>query len=194
VAAYNREESLRLLHAHIKSERVLDHVYATESVMRALACRLGNDEELWGIAGLIHDLDVELAGFDFSIHGHRSKQILTDAGFDPEFVESVVMHNEAAFDWKERTTEFQWALAAGDRMTWLVYATKRAQPDKSLGSVTPELLLQRFHEEGFARSVDRPTILECLRLGIPLEEFVRICLDAMKNSTADSTEYGGNET
>jgi uncharacterized protein len=185
VADHNREKALRLLHAYIKSERVLDHVYATERVMRALACRLGRDEELWGIAGLIHDLDVELAGFDFSIHGHRSKHILTDAGFDPEFVETVVMHNEAAFDWKERTTEFQWALAAGDRMTWLIYATTRAQSDKSLDSVTPELVLKRFHEESFARSLDRPTILECLRLGIPLEEFVRICLDAMRNSTTD---------
>jgi predicted hydrolase (HD superfamily) len=193
VTDYNREEALRLLHAYVKSERVLDHVYATERVMRALARRLGNDEELWGIAGLIHDLDVELAGFDFSIHGHRTKQILTDAGLDPDFVESVVMHNEAAFDWKERTTEFQWALAAGDRMTWLIYATKRAQPDKPLSSVTPELLLQRFNEEGFARSLERPTILECLRLGIPLEEFVRLCLDAMKSSTAGSTEYGGSE-
>jgi predicted hydrolase (HD superfamily) len=180
-----REKALRLLHTYIKEERVLDHVHATEQVMRVLARRLGRNEELWGVAGLIHDLDVELAGFDFSIHGHRSKQILIEAGCDPGFVESVVMHNEAAFDWKERTTELQWALAAADRMTWLIYATTRAQPDESLGSVTPELLLQRFNEEGFARSLDRPTMLECLHLGIPLEEFVRVCLDAMKNSTTD---------
>jgi uncharacterized protein len=181
VRGYDRETALRLVLTYIKEERVLYHVYATECVMRELARRLGREEELWGIAGLIHDLDVELAGFDFNIHGHRSKEILTDAGYDPEFVETVVMHNEAAFGWKERTTEFQWALAAGDRMTWLIYAATRAQPDKLLDSVTPEIVLQRFYEKDFARSLARPTMLECLRLGIPLEEFARLCLDAMKS-------------
>ncbi len=180
--AYDREQALQLVLTYIKSKRVLCHVHATECVMRAIACRLGRDEKLWGIAGLVHDLDVELAGFDFSIHGHRSQEILAEEGFDAEFIETVVMHNEYAFGCKERTTELQWALAAGDRMTWLIYAAARAQQDKSLDSITPEIVLQRFHDEEFARSLDRPTMLECLRLGIPLEEFARLCLDAMKKN------------
>ncbi len=181
-ADYNRERALKLLDNYIRDKLVLCHVRATEKVMRALARKLGKDQELWALAGLIHDLDVEMAGFDFGVHGHKTKQILTEAGFDSDFVEAVVMHNEAAFEWRQRTTELQWALASGDRMTWLIYAAARAQPDKSLESVTPELLLQRFDEKDFARSLDRSTILECLHLGIPLEEFARLCLDAMKTS------------
>lgn len=177
-----RQKALRLLHTYIKGPRVLCHVFATEQVMRALSRRLGKDEETWAVAALVHDLDIELQGFDFSRHGHRTKEILNEAGFDPDFIETVVMHNESAWGWKERTTDFQWALAAGDRVTWLIYAAMRARPDKSLAGVTPDIVVQRYHDREFARSVDRLTIMECERLGFSLEEFIVVSLTAMKQS------------
>ena len=173
---------MKLLHAHIKDRRVLCHVYATEEVMKVLARRLGEDETLWAVAALLHDLDIEIQEFDFSRHGYMTKAILTEAGFEPDFIETVVMHNEIAWGGKPRTTRFQWALAAGDRITWLVYAVMRALPDKSLASVTPDLVLARYREQDFARSVDRPTIMECVHLGLSLEEFVAICTNAMRDA------------
>ncbi len=175
-----RKKALRLLHTYVKEPRVLCHVFATEQVMKALSRRLGKDEQTWAVAALVHDLDIELQGFDFSCHGHKTKEILVEEGFDPDFIEDVVIHNECAWDWKERTTDFQWALAAGDRMTWLIYASMRAQPDKSLAGLTSDIVVRRYHDREFARSVDRPTIMECRRLGFSLEEFTDICLNALK--------------
>lgn len=149
--------------------------------MRALARRLGRDEELWGTAGLIHDLDIELQGFDFTRHGERTREILTEAGLDSELVETVIMHNDI-WHGKERTTEFQWALASADRITWLISAAARTTPDKALASVTPEKVVRGYHDPAFGKNIDRKTITECERLGLPLEEFVGICLEAMKSA------------
>ena len=174
-----REKITGLLHMHIKDARVLCHVYATEEVMKVLARRLGEDETIWAAAALLHDLDIEIQGFDFSRHGHVTKEILTEAGFEPDFIETAVMHNEAAWGGRPRTNRFQWALAAGDRITWLIYAVMRSLPGKSLAGVTPGLVLARYLEPDFAPSVDRPTIMECIHLGFSLEEFVTICTNAM---------------
>jgi uncharacterized protein len=175
----DRESLLKLLHTYIKDRRVLEHVRDTELVMRALARRLGRDEELWGVAGLIHDLDIELQEFDFTRHGELTKVILTEEGLDPDLVETVVMHNDI-WHGKERATEFQWALASADRITWLISATARSTPDRSLAAVTPEMVLRGYHDPSFGKNIDRKTITECERLGISLEEFVSICLEAMQ--------------
>lgn len=164
---------------------MLCHIFAVEQIMRTVAVRLGRDESLWALAALVHDLDIELQEFDFSRHGHKTKELLAEVGFDNDFIEAVVLHNESAWEGKARTTELQWALASVDRITWLVYAVMRAQPDGSLATVTADLVLRRFHEHDFARSLDRSTIMECLHLGFSLEEFVSISLDAMKHGCVD---------
>lgn len=179
----DRESAYQLVRAYIKDKRVFEHVRATEAVMRALARRLGRDEELWGVAGLIHDLDIELQQFDFTRHGELTKQILTEEGLDPELVETVIMHNDI-WHGKERVNEFQWALASADRITWLISATARATPDKSLASVTPEMVVRAYRDEGFGKNIDRKTIMECERLGLSLEEFVGICLKAMQTGSS----------
>jgi uncharacterized protein len=175
----DRQSVLKLLHDYIKDKRVLEHVFATELAMRALARRLGRDEELWAVAGLIHDLDIELQEFDFTRHGERTREILTAAGFDPELVETAIMHNDL-WHGKKRTTEFQWALASADRITWLISATARSTPDRSLAAVTPEMVLRGYHDASFGKNIDRRTIAECELLGLSLEEFVAICLEAMQ--------------
>ena len=179
----DRESVLKLLHTYIKDKRVLEHVRDTELVMRALARRLGRDEELWGVAGLIHDLDIELQEFDFTRHGERTREILTAEGLDPELVETAIMHNDI-WHGKERTTDFQWALASADRITWLISATARSTPDKSLASVTPEMVLDGYHDTNFGKNIDRKTITECERLGISLEEFADLSLQAMQVGTS----------
>ena len=89
-----RDEAEALLKRHVKNERMLDHSYASEAVLRALARRLGRDEEKWGLAGLLHDIDIEAVGGDLTRHGSEAEKILAEAGLDPEIVDAVKMHNE----------------------------------------------------------------------------------------------------
>jgi predicted hydrolase (HD superfamily) len=147
--------------------------------MRALARRLGKDEEKWAMAGLLHDLDIEIVGGDLSTHGLEAERILREYGADPDVIDAIVMHNDALRGEKRRT-EFQHALAAGETITGLIVATTMVYPDKKLSSVKPKSVVKRMKEKAFAASVSRDNIRECEAIGIPLEEFVEISLSAMR--------------
>ena len=174
-----RNEAERLLKKHVTNERMLGHSYASEAVLRALARRLGRDEELWGLAGLLHDIDIEAVGGDLSRHGIEAERILAEAGIDPEIVATVKMHNEAVCG-VARCTEFQHALAAGETITGLIVATALVYPDKKIASVKVKSITKRMKEKAFAASVNRDTIRECEALGLTLDEFVEISLGAMR--------------
>jgi putative nucleotidyltransferase with HDIG domain len=174
-----REEAVRLLHEHIKNERMLSHSYASEVVMRALARRLGRDEEKWGLAGLLHDLDLEKVEGDLKVHALETARILEEKGMDPDIIDAVRMHNEMAAG-AQRSIEFQHALAAGETVTGLIMATAMVYPDKKLASVKPKSVVKRMKEKAFAASVNRENIMECEKLGLSLDEFVQISLDAMR--------------
>ena len=174
-----RDEAEELLKQHVKNERMLDHSYASEAVLRALARRLGRDEDRWGLAGLLHDIDIEAVGGDLTRHGIEAERILAEAGIDPEIVATVKMHNEAVCG-VARSTEFQHALAAGETITGFIVATALVYPDKKIASVKVKSITKRMKEKAFAASVNRDTIRECEALGLSLEEFVEISLGAMR--------------
>ena len=174
-----RGDAIGLLNQYIKNERMLNHCYAAEAVMRALARRLGKDEEKWGIAGLLHDLDLEITNADLSIHTRETEKILKANSVDPEIIDAIKMHNEEAWGMK-RDTVFHHALAAGETVTGMIVAAALVYPDKKLASVKAKSVTKRMKEKAFAASVNRDTIMESERLGLPLDEFVEICLQAMK--------------
>jgi uncharacterized protein len=173
-----RDEALALLGQYVKNERMINHCLASEAVMRALARRLGRDEEKWGLAGLLHDLDVELCNADLGVHGLETERILKEKGLDPELIDAIKMHNETAAGMK-RSTEFQHALAAGETITGLIIATAMVYPDRKVASVKGKSVVKRMKEKAFAASVSRENILECQMIGITLEEFVDLSLKAM---------------
>ena len=174
-----KEDAVALLCKYVKNERMLYHCYATEVVMMALARRLGQDEERWRIAGLLHDLDLELVDGNLTAHTHETAKILDGMGVDPEIIDAIKMHNEDAWGMK-RNTVFHHALAAGETITGMIAATALVYPDKKLASVKTKSVPKRMKEKAFAASVNRDTIMECEKLGIPLGEFAEICLGAMK--------------
>ena len=174
-----RDESFALLQQHIKNDKLIKHCLATEAVMKALARKLGQDEEKWGTAGLLHDLDAETTATDFSRHGRETEKILAENGYDPEVVDAIVMHNEPA-EGPKRSTIFHHALAAGETITGLIVATTLVYPDKKLASVKSSSIVKRMKEKLFAASVNRDTIRECEKIGIPLDEFAVLALDAMR--------------
>jgi predicted hydrolase (HD superfamily) len=147
-----RDDAEELLKKYVTNERMLDHSFAAEAVLRSLARRLGRDEEKWGLAGLLHD---------------------------PEIIDAVKMHNEAVCG-TARHTEFQHALAAGETVTGLVVATALVYPDKKIAGVKVKSITKRMKERAFAASVNRETIRECEKIGLSLDEFVGIALAAMQ--------------
>ncbi len=173
----SREEAVNLLNENITSENMLKHCYASEAVLRGIAKKLGRNEEEYGIAGLLHDIDVEITNADPYTHGPYAEKLLKGKITD-EMLDAIVMHNEVATG-KERSTEFQHALAAGETITGLITATTLVYPDKKIASVKTNSVTKRMKQKAFAASVKRENILECEKIGIPLEEFVELSIRSM---------------
>ena len=180
----SREEALSLLREYVKNPNMIKHCLASEAVLGALAEHLGEDREKWSMAGLLHDLDVEITNADLAVHGRETVKILEDRGVDPEIVEAVGLHNEESAGQK-RSKGFHHALAAGETITGLIIATTLVYPDKKLASVKPKSITKRMKEKAFAASVDRDIIRECEQIPIPLNEFAGICLKAMQSISTD---------
>ncbi len=177
-----RDEAISLLKEHVKSENMLKHSFASEAVLKALAIKLNKDENEWGIAGLLHDIDVEITNANPLTHGPYSEKLLKGKISD-EALDAIVMHNEVATG-KERTEIFQHALAAGETITGLIIATALVYPDKKIASVKIKSITKRMKQKAFAASVKRENILECEKIGISLNEFAGLSLNAMKNIDA----------
>jgi len=176
----SRDEALRLLHHNLKSENLRKHCYATEAVMRRLAREKGEDEDLWGLTGLLHDLDLELSGNDMSVHAEMAARMLAERGAAPEMVDAVRMHNAEGLGLGERKTPFQHALAAAETVTGLIVAAALVIPEKKLSGVKVSSLRKRMKEKAFARGARREVIMECEKAGFELEEFLSLALEAMQ--------------
>ena len=174
----NRTEAFKVLNSYVKNEKMIFHSLASEAVLRGLARHLGRDEEKWSLAGLLHDLDVEVTNAEATIHGTQTEALLKDYDIDPDILDAIRMHNEWSSG-KERSTEFQYALAAGETITGLIFATTYVYPDKKLTSVKPKSVVKRMKEKMFAASVKRENIMECEKIGIPIDQFAAIAIEAM---------------
>lgn len=174
----SRENAIEFLNLHIQNANMIKHCLASEAVMRAIALKLNMDPEDWGLAGLLHDIDVEITGGDPLRHGLHSEEML-DGMLSAEAIDAIVMHNEMATG-NVRTTVFQHALAAGETITGLIMATALVYPDKKLASVKTKSITKRMKEKAFAASVNRETIMECELIGIPIHDFAELSLVAMQ--------------
>lgn len=174
----NREHYLELLRQHIKNPKMIAHSLASEAVMRSLAQRFGEDQEKWGIAGLLHDIDVEHTEGDSLRHGPAAIELLKGEDLPADLLDAIAMHNEKASGVK-RTTLFQHALASGETITGFIFAIALVYPDRKISSVKTKSVVKRMKEKIFAASVKRENILECEAIGIPLEEFASLSLAAL---------------
>lgn len=176
----SREDALALVHEHVKSENLVNHSLAAEAVLVAMAEKLGEDKEKWGLAGLLHDLDVESQP-DLATHTSESVAILVEKGVSAEIVEAIRLHNLAAWPGEERRTPFQHALAAGETITGLIIAAALVNPARKLSAVKTKSVKKRYKEKAFARGADRAIIAECEQAGIALPEFCELSLVAMQS-------------
>ncbi|PLX78401.1 MAG: hydrolase [Desulfuromonas sp.] len=175
----SRQQALKLLQQHVRQPNMLKHCLASEAVLRRLARHFGEDEELWGLSGLLHDLDVETTGDDLSRHTHETVRVLREMDFPQEMVEAIRLHNEKAHPDKRRT-RLHHALAASETITGLIVATALVYPDKKLASVKVKSVRKRIKEKSFAAGANRDIIRECELIDLPLDQFCALALESMQ--------------
>lgn len=174
----SREYYLDLLNKNIKNPKMIAHCLASEAVMRSLAERFGEDVNVWGMAGLMHDIDVEFTQGDSLRHGPEGAELLRKEEMPEDAVEAILLHNEKATDIK-RSKRFHYALAAGETITGLIFAVALVYPDRKISSVKTKSVVKRMKEKLFAASVNRDAIMECEQIGIPIDEFATLAIAAL---------------
>ncbi len=175
-----------LLYEHMSNLNLRRHCYSVEVVMRALAKRFGEDQESWGIAGLLHDADYEeLKGTEKVTTDHTKLTIgwLKKLQATTDVTDAIAAHAWGYVDGAPQPkNRMQWALYACDELTGLIVAVALVKPDKKLSSVSVDSVLKKWNEKSFAAGANRGQIKECeVRLKIPLSEFIQIALSAMQN-------------
>ncbi|MCK5083563.1 MAG: HDIG domain-containing protein [Candidatus Omnitrophica bacterium] len=172
----NKEESLKLLKSKLKNENLIKHSLAVEACMKSMAKKFEQNVEMWGIAGLLHDLDYEDTKDDFSKHGFITAEILDGKGIDGRIIDAIKAHPGHM----ERKTLMAKALYSIDPLTGLIVAAGLMHPEKKLEALSTEFILNRFKEKGFSRGANREQINTCQEFGLPLEDLITTYLNAMK--------------
>ena len=178
----SRGEALELLRKYLRDAKMVKHCIAVEAVMRALARRLGRDEELWGLVGLLHDIDYDVTNRDLRSHGLKAMEILSNY-LPPELLKVIACHNEET-GVEPETEEGRGmciALRAADQVSGLIVATALVMPSKKIEEIKLSTLKRKFKSKDFARGVRRERIAAIEKLGISLDEFLAIALEAMKS-------------
>lgn len=178
-----REQAVELLHKNMSNENLRRHCYAVEVVMRALARHFHEDEEIWGLAGLLHDADYELTKDTPREHTHKTVEWLKKYDGVERISQAILTHGHGYVEGNPQPkTKMEWSLFTCDELTGLIVAVALVK-GKKLESVTAESVLKKFPEKAFAAGVHREQIALCQeKLDTPLPEFIALALTAMQNS------------
>ncbi|MFW6323433.1 MAG: HD domain-containing protein [Desulfovibrionales bacterium] len=172
----SRDQAFSLLKEHTPEQNLLFHAVQTEAVMAGLAQRLGKDESLWSITGLLHDLDYSETKDDPEKHGLVSSRILAES-LPREALTAIEAHNGER-NGTAPETDFDFALRCGESVTGLIMANALVRPNGMQG-MKPKSLKKKMKEKAFAASVNRDNIRECEKLGLELGEFFSIAIDSL---------------
>ncbi len=174
-----REKALEILKENLKNPNLIKHSLAVEAGMRALARYFNEDEEKWGICGLLHDIDYEKTKENPNLHSKLGSEMLRKLGLDEEICQAILTHNEAHEILPQG--KMAKALYCLDPLTGLIVAAVLVLPSKKIKDLKPENVLNRFKEKSFAKGAKREVIKKCQEyLDLSLEEFVNIIVLAMQ--------------
>jgi len=179
----DRADVVAAIESRVENVNLRRHMLATEAIMRAVAVRLGEDLDVWGLAGLGHDLDVKQTEDDFTRHGAVAADALRELGLPDAAVHAVAAHNPDTGVVAGSPADV--ALIACDQLSGLITAAALVRPDKDLAGVKIKSVRKRFREGAFARGVDRESIARCSELGLELDEFLALGLEAMQGIASD---------
>jgi len=179
-----RENALKLLKKYLSNEGLIKHHLAAEMVMREFAKHFGEDEDLWGITGLLHDVDWEETKSEPEQHSLRSAEIREGEGTDSRIVYAVKAHNE--MHGFKLSSLLDKTLFCVEELTGLITATALVQPDKTLNTVTVESVKKKFKKKEFAKNVNREIIERCDELiDLSVDDVIKHSLTAMKRGAKE---------
>jgi putative nucleotidyltransferase with HDIG domain len=176
-----REEALELVRMHLKNRNLIKHCLAVEACMKVVAHRLGQGQEPWAIAGLVHDLDYEVTEKSPELHTTETTKILDGLGIDPVIIHAVQAHAGKV----PCGNAMDWAIFSIDPLTGLIIAATLMHPTKKLKEIDLEFVKRRYKEKSFARGARREEIEQCVNLGLGLDEFIALCIQAMQGIDQD---------
>jgi putative nucleotidyltransferase with HDIG domain len=166
----NRDDAWQLLNEYTKSDSLLKHAMAVEAAVRGYARRFGEDEEAWGVVGLLHDFDYERWPTPED-HPFRGCEILREKGY-PEWVMRAIL-SHADYSGVPRESRLEKTLWACDEMAGFITAASLVRPSKSVLDLEPASVVKRMKDKAFARAVKRDDLRQGAEvLGLPLEEHI----------------------
>jgi len=173
-----RDEALSLLQEYNESEALIRHALAVEAVMRYSARKRGQDEEKWGVIGLVHDLDYERFPEQ---HCHKTEEILRERGWPEGYIRAVLSHGWGLCTDVEPQTDLEKTLYAMDELTGLVAATALVRPSRSVLDMKVKSVKKKWKDKGFAAGVNRGIIEQgAALLGVGLDELIDDAIMAMR--------------
>jgi len=179
----NRDDAWTLLCEYTQNENLLKHALAVEACVRAYARKLGGDEQLWGLTALLHDFDYERwpneAHHPTQEHPYEGSKILRERGYPEELIRAILSH--ADYSGVPRQTPLEHALFACDELAGFLTACALVKHGKSILEVETDSVKRKLKDKAFARGVNRQDVLKgAEELGVPLEEHIRFCIEAMR--------------
>ena len=178
-ARATRERAMRELGARVSDPGHLQHAIAVEAIMQQLAGAAGGDRAEWGLAGLLHDIDLADTRADPSQHGVVGARLLAELGFSEAVVRAVEAHDDAAG--RPRTTPIAQALYCADRAYWAVHTSGLRFPSPEASKATPASVVEELGRRGATDRIDAGLVEACGSLGLTLEDVLRQCLQALRN-------------
>jgi len=186
-----RAEALTLLHQYNENESLRKHAYAVEGVMRYIARKRGENEDKWGIIGLIHDLDYEKFPDQ---HCSQTKEILAEHGWPEEYIRAAVSHGWGICSNLRPESDLEKILYAIDELTGLVVTTALVRPSKSVMDVQAKSVKNKWKDRRFAAGVDRAIIEKGAEmLGVEVDELIADTIKGMQE-VAEAIGLKGNPT
>src|SRR5579859_104013 len=174
----NRASAWGLLCEYTQSESLRKHMLAVEACMRAYARKFGEDEEKWGLTGLLHDFDYEKYPTPQE-HPFVGNKILEERGYPEEMRRAILSH--ADYSGVPRESRMEKTLFACDELAGFITATALGKPSKSLAEVDAKSIRKKMKDKAFARSVNRDDITSgAAEMGVDLDQHIAFCIEAMK--------------
>jgi len=176
----SREDAVKLLHEYTKTDNLQKHAYAVEAVMRYMARKAGEDEEKWGVIGLVHDLDYEMYPDQHCI---KTREILEQRGWPEEYIRAVVSHGWGICSDVEPRTRLEKTLYAIDELTGLVAASALVRPSKSVLDLNTKSVMKKWKSPAFAAGVDRSIITRGAEmLGVEVASLIEDTIMGMREA------------
>lgn len=178
-----RDEALALMHEYTASDALRKHMYAVEAAMRALARRYGEDEEQWGVVGVLHDFDYERYPNDAHSpteeHPSYGVRLLRERGVPDEMLQAILGH--ASYTGVSRESTMAKSLFAVDELCGFLVACALVRPSRSLKDLQVKSVKKKLKDKAFARGVNRDEVTAgAAELGVPLEEHIQFVIEALR--------------